>query len=297
MRPQTITTSIAAVLLLAPLIACGDHGRTDELVAAGKTASTHLAAYYDQLTRTTMDWWEYQTAYNTLQEIPPSQELEPTMTERLSALRARATLAARLADVYDSVSQLRNPKSTQPAVTAAQNLGKALSSVPKLPGGDLGSGLGQAANFLMGLKRDRDFAAANKGVTDAVTRITELFTHEQNTYEAFVRDRDKTRSALVQSLARKKLVNTSPLLEHLRLGVKWTTADPEATRALALNIDTNSAQRIESSWSCATDETATMLTLLAAAHEQLNTRTIPAPGALQRATARASVCLTEGAQR
>lgn len=296
MRPQTVTRSIATLLLLVPLIACGDHGRTDELVSAGKTASTHLAAYYDQLNRTTMDWWEYQTAYNTLQEIPPSQELEHIMTERVAALRNRATMAARLADVYDTIGQLHSPKSTQPAVTAAQNLGKAMSSIPKFPGGDLSSGLGQAADFLMGLKRDHDVATANKAVTDALTHIRDLFAHEQATYGAFIRDRDKTRQALLQSLTRKKFVNTAPLLERLHLGITWTPTDPDATRALALNIDTNSAQRIESSWSCATDETATMLNLLVSAHEQLATKRLPSPSALQRATARASACLTEGAQ-
>jgi hypothetical protein len=290
--------TLTLLLLAAALahVACGDHGHTDELVAAGKAASTHLTAYYDDLGKTTIDWWEYQTAYNTLQEIPPTQELEHLMTERVAALHNRALMASRLTDVYDSIGRLRSPTSTQPTVTAAQNLGKAMSGVPKLPGADLSSGLGQAADLLMGLKRDRDSAAATKALTDAVTNIRDLFAHEQATYAAVIRDRDQTRQALLASLVHKKLVNTSPLLERLHLGVTWTTTDPDASTALALNIQANNAQRIESSWSCATDDTATMLTRLVSAHEQLNAKTIPAPAALERATARASTCLTQGEQ-
>jgi hypothetical protein len=298
MRPRHTTSGIAAILVLATLTACGDHGRTDELVTAGKSASNHLASYYDRLRMTTMDWWAYQTTYNTLQDITTTQELDHATTDRLAALRARATIAARLADVYDTISQLRNPKNTQPTVTAAQDLGKALSSVPKLPGGpDLASGIGQAADFLMGLKRDRDFATTNKAITDAVTRVRDLFSKEHDTYEAFMHDHNKTRQALLQSLARKNIVNTNPLLERLRLGVTWTSTDPAATRDLALNIDTITSQRAEAAWNCATDETLTTLNLLVAAHEQLINSAIPAPAPLERATARATACLTEGAQQ
>jgi hypothetical protein len=220
MKPRTITSISATILVIATLVACGDHGRTDELVNAGKAASNNLASYYDNLGKTTIDWWSYQTAYNTLQEVTTTPELEHATTDRLTALRARATMAARLADVYDTISQLRNPKSSQPTVTAAQDLGKALGSIPKLPGvADIASGLGQAADFLMGLKRDRDFSTTNKAVTDAITRVRDLFLKEHDTYEAFIHDRNKTRQALLQSLAQKKLVNTSPLLERLRLGV------------------------------------------------------------------------------
>jgi hypothetical protein len=204
-------------------------------------------------------------------------------------------MASRLADVYDTISQLRNPKSAQPTVTAAQDLGKALSSVPKLPGGtDLAGGFGQAADFLMGLKRDRDFATSNKAVTDALTHVRDLFSKEHDAYEAFVRDHDQTRHALLESLARKNIVNTSPLLERLRLGVTWTTANPDTNRAIALNTDTVNNQRAEAAWSCATDETLTTLNLLVSAHEQLINNAIPTPAPLQRATARATACLTEG---
>ena len=160
----------------------------------------------------------------------------------------------------------------------------------------LASGFGQAADFLMGLKRDRDFATTNKAVTDALTHVRDLFSKEHDTYEAFIHDRDKTRQALLQSLARKKIVNANPLLERLHLGVTWTTNDPDATRDLALNIDTITNQRAEAAWSCATDETLTTLNLLVSAHEQLINNAIPAPAPLQRATARATACLTEGDQ-
>jgi hypothetical protein len=297
MTRRTTLVGLVAGVLLASLIACGDHGRTDELVTAGKNASTHLQSYYDHLTKTTLDWWEYQTAYNTIQEVTTTQELEQVMTQRLAVLRARATMAGRLADVYDTISRLRNPKSTQPAVAAAQNLGKAMAGLPKLPGGDLSSGLGQAADVLMDLQRDRDFTRANKALTEALTRVRDLFLREEETYRSIARDRDQTRHALLQSLSRKNLINTNPLLDRLRLGVTWTPSDPAVARALALNTDTINIQRLAYSWSCATDETGTILALLVAGHEQLATKVTPAPASLERAQTRATACLADGGQQ
>lgn len=297
MRPRMIVSATVIVVVLASFISCTDYGRTDALVEAGKAASNHLQSYYDHLTTLTMDWWEYQNAYSSLQGITTSQELQSVMTERLAALQARGAMAARLADVYDTVGQLRNPKSAQSAVAAAQTLGKTLSTVPKLPGGDLSSGLGQAADFLMGLKRDRDFATVNKGLTDAVRRISEIFVREQGTYEAFVHDRQHLRTTLIKELANRKLIHTAGLLDRVGLGVTWTDTDTEVARTIALNTEIIAAERIEASWHCATDETNTMLNFLVVAHEQVQNNTLPTPTALQRATAHAAGCLAQGVQK
>jgi hypothetical protein len=288
-------TTIAAFLGLAFLAGCGDHGRTDELITAGKAASTNLASYYDHLGTITTEWWGYQTAFNTLQDVTTTPELERAMNDRLAALRTRSTMASRLADVYDAVGRLNKPSSTQAAVAAAQGLGKAMSSVPKIPGSaDLAGGFGQAADVLMGLKRSKDVNTSNKALTDAVSGIKDAFAADQATYEAFVRDHNKTKAALLESLAKHKLVNTSPLLEQLKLGVPWATSDQDTTRTLALTIANNNDGRIAAAWSCATSETLTMLNALLAAHQDL--AQIPSPLPLERSTARATACL-QGAQQ
>jgi hypothetical protein len=297
MTIRTKTLTLTTLVFLVCVAGCSDHGHTDQIIAAGKSASAALQTYYTHLTKTTTDWWEYQTSYNTIQEIATTQELEQIMTARVAALRSRATMAARLADLYDTISRLRDPQSSQPAITAAQNLGKAMSGLPKLPGGGAGTELEPAATFLAGLQRERDFKEANKALRDAIKRVLNLYVQEQETYRSIQHDRDSTRHALLQSLSRKKLINTAPLLDQLGLGINWTTNDPDTTRALALSIDETNTRRIESSWLCATEETATMLTMLADAHEQLATNSKPTPLALQRAINRASACLDDGGKQ
>jgi hypothetical protein len=251
------------VTVLAALTAgCGDHGHTDELITAGKNASNHLQSYYDHLTKTTLDWWEYQVAFNTIQDVTTTKELERAMNDRIVAIRARATMAGRLSEVYDAIIRVKSPTSTQPVITAARQLGDSLSGMPALPGVDLGSGLGRAADFLTGFQRDRDYKKANLALIQALKGMRDLFDREQETYNTMHRDGERTRHALLQSLARKQLVNTNPLLERLKLGVSWTAStDPATARSLALTIDAIAVQRLESHWACATEETGAMLHL------------------------------------
>jgi hypothetical protein len=293
MRPQTISIVLACVLA-----GCGDQGRTDELITAGTAAGNELHTYYTNLTTINTEWWEYQTAFNALQEIVTSKELEKSYEERLGALRSRAAMAARLTDVYAAVGTLRDSKTSEPAIASAQNLGKTISAVPALPGIDLAGGLSQAADLLTGIARSRDFQEANTALTTALAGMRDLFRDEQAAYVRMVNDRDRTRHALIKSLDQRKLINTSPLLERLQLGIPWINAsDNPVTRNLALTVDDVASKRNTTAWTCATSETYAVLSLLAAAHQGLRNVETPSPSGLQRASERAEACLAPATAR
>jgi hypothetical protein len=282
------------VILLAVLVAgCAHRTQTDQFIVAGRAAGAELQSYYERLADTTLDAWQYQTAFDTLQGISTNQETERLFAERLAALRDRATMAARLGGFYEAVGRLRDPKISQPAVTASQNLAKSLGGLPGLPGGAaLGGGLGEAANLLTGIGRAHSFRQANAAVTKALEGIRDLFAREREAYLSINRDRDQTRHELLASLARRKMVNTAGLLDKLRLGVTWINpSENEAARALALNVDRISAQRSSVAWSCATEETAGLLALLVAGHEGFAEGAAPDSIPLERAEARAGACL------
>jgi len=184
-------------------------------------------------------------------------------------------------------------KSAEPSVTAAQNLGNSLNGLPKMPNIDLPTGLGQAAELLINIKRDRDFRAANNDLIGALARISDLFAAEKEAYLSINRDRDRTRHSLIQALAKRNLINTTPLLERLKLGVPWTAApENDSTRRLSLAIDSVSGDRSMTAWSCATEETAHVLSLLADGHANIAKGNNASPASLLRAQARAKDCIT-----
>jgi hypothetical protein len=266
MRPRYCLVGLMVLLNLV-FSGCRDHDQATDLIASGQAASKLLESYYSHLNTATLEWWQYQMAFNTIQEIEMAPELEALTRDRIDAFQIRTALARRLADVYDSLGQLESSASTQPAVAAAQNLGKSMSGIPKLPGVDLSEGFGKAAGLLVNLQLSRDFKKANQAMTEAIARIRDQFLREQDIYRSIVRDCANTRHALIQSLARKGLVDATPMIERLKLEVIWKTGDDKMLRTLALNLDSIHAQRLDSSWACATEETVAVLNILVTAHE------------------------------
>jgi hypothetical protein len=294
-RRVNFTRYVACALILATplLLDCGHTRQTSPLISAGNGASVEVQSYYDHLSNIVVEWWVYQTAFDTIEGVSTTKNLTDLYHERLVGIQARTIMAARLTSLYESLAQLRNTKSAEPTVTAAQNLGNSLNGLPKMPNIDLPTGLGQAAELLINIKRNRDFRAANNDLVGALAKISDLFAAEKEAYLSINRDRDRTRHSLIQALARRKLINTAPLLERLKLGVPWTTGtEDESTRKLSLAIDSVSGDRSMTAWSCATEETARVLNLLADGHSNIAKGDSASPASLLRAQTRAKDCIT-----
>jgi hypothetical protein len=280
---------------------CNDQTLAADLLAQGTTSASLLRAYYESLEQTVLDSWEFEAAYSKLTGVPFEKGEEAPYQARLAALHARTGLARELAAVYTAAAQLRSGSDEQ-ARCAAQQLGQALKTVPKLPtaGIDPAEPLGQAAETLLGFVRTRDLKAANRSLVQVLDGLATLYTQEAPVYNTVTAEREQSGLHLLEVLAGQKMVSLTPLLQDLasRVGAPWNEATSLPTQSIetGLSIARVRARRAEMLAACASDETGGMLRELAARHRELAGGASGSLRTLSDATDRAKGCLQQRAQ-
>jgi hypothetical protein len=291
-------------LLIATFLAtsaCKDQAPAADLLAQGTASAALLRTYYDSLEQTVLDSWEFEAAYSKLAGVSFEDTEEAPYQTRLAALHARTELARELAALYTAAAELRSGSDEQ-ARRAAQQLGQALKSVPKLPTAsiDPAEPLGQAAETLLGFVRTRDLKAANRSLVQVLDGLSALYTTEAPVYRMLAAEREQSGLHLLETLSGLKIVSVAPLLRDLagRLGAPWNEAGglPQQSVDTGLSIAKVRARRAEMLAFCASDETGAMLRELTARHRALSEGASGSLKTLQQTTDRAAGCLQQRAQ-
>jgi hypothetical protein len=200
-KVRKLSLTVIAVCLLPS--GCQERSDLDRLVGDGATTCTSVSDYYDQLGAMTVEAWQNEAAFKALAGGTMSDESQGAFQQRLDALARRSRLAQAIGNAYISLASLRSPDGLTGVVQAGQSLGTALSGVPALPGGSaIDSGeIGQAAQFLVGLKRKSDSRKALASMAKAVAFLSGLVANEKSLYTAIQEDRDGTADRLLRQLA------------------------------------------------------------------------------------------------
>jgi hypothetical protein len=297
---RSIRAFVVTVLAIA-LSGCRDTAPGYDLLSQGVQSTSVVRSYYESLEQAVLDSWEFEAAFSSLTGVNFGQQEQARYSDRITALAARAVVAHRLEEVYSAALQLRSGSDAQ-ATTAAQELGKALKAVPKLPtaGVDPSDGLGQAADALLGFLRNRSLANSNRVLVSLLQSILKLFSNEAPAYASILGERERSAQHVMAALARQKMVTATPLLHDLatRIGVQWNDAGAPTsqTEALALALGGVREKRAELLDSCATIETEALLSELAGRHQDLAAGRPGNLDDLRQVTVRVSACLQERAE-
>jgi len=252
--------------------------------------------YYDRLGVITVEAWQNQIAFLSLAGSSASPEDQDIFQKRVDALSRRSSMARALANAYVSIGSLRSSDGLNSVSTAGKNLGAAIGGIPNLPGASAAATapIGQAAQFLAGLKRGSDAHKALESLSQAGAYQNDLFVHERTAYIAMEVDRDETADRLLRQLAGAKLVNPSALLRFLHLGVPQEAfPDNERIRAMALSASSVALYRKKTAWACATENTAGTLEITATQTKDLATPNSSALNQLDQELAQAKTCMSE----
>jgi hypothetical protein len=272
---------------------CGTVKNSDRILADAVSASSTLAAYYDDLAVIALDSWQNQGVYNALLNIPPPSGSE--YNERLQDFRRRGDLAHALVLVYQHLQTLHDPKGLASVTTAGQNLGQAIRGISRIPGAaniptdELGSAAAAVAN----LRRERDLKRALNSVIIVNKNLLTLFGAEERIYLNIQSDRADTAEHLLELLAQKKLVNPGSLVPGLRIGIAVSAANDEPAAAAGLAIAKITAEREKLAWACATQQADSMLTALSGLGDAIKSGATSDLNSIEESTARANTCLKE----
>jgi len=169
-------------LLLLLLAGCGQVKNSDRLLSDALSAGNAIAAYYDDTARVALERWQAQSVYNAYLQLDPPDGKK--YNESLLAVRTRADLAPALVTACQKLQPLPNPNGVARLIIAGQDLGKAVSGIPELPGaiatatGELGS----ASEALATLERERDLKRALVAATKLFVGFSAMFVAEAPTY-------------------------------------------------------------------------------------------------------------------
>jgi len=285
--------TFAVFFVLVSLTGCGPVKEGDQILADAIQASNTLQTYYNDLAQISLDGWENQAVFNALLTVPAPSDQQ--YNERLEALRTRADAASKLSLTFQSLKTFRDPKGLTSASAAGQSLGESLKGISKIPGASKlpEDEFGKAAAGLLDIQRQQDLKRALLAMTQVEQGFLNMFEAEQRAYLSIVSDRADTGEHLVELLAQNKMLNPGSFLAGLRLGVAVTPATSDPAAAAGLAIAKISAQRQKLEWECATENTRSMLSALAAAGAAIQSGAAPNLIPLEDSTAHATACLTE----
>lgn len=236
MREWAVCLLLVASMLTAP--GCGDQAGAAELASAGSTTANALASYYASLAQDTIDSWEMQAFYGSIQGIPFDQNSQKLYQDRIDALNHRAQMATDLGSLYGALSQLSSYDASGQVTDAAERLSTQLTSIPAISGSGVNptSLVGSVAGDLAAWKQSKDARKGSRIIVETLEKIEKLFQGESRVYKSIARERGLSVANVIEYMIQNNMVVTSPLLQQVpqSLGLTLTTVptDPNTTKAV-----------------------------------------------------------------
>jgi hypothetical protein len=256
---------------------CGDRAGAADLANAGATTANALASYYNSLAQDSIDSWEMEAFYDSIQGIPFDQNSQKLYQDRIDALNHRAQMATDLASLYGALTQLSSYDASGQVSGAADRLSKQLTSIPVLSGSGVNpaSLIGSVAGDLADWKQSKDLRKGSRIIAEALEKIERLFQSEAKLYKSIARERGLSVANVLEYMIQNKMVTTTPLLQQVpqSLGLTLTTipTDDKTTNGV-IQLARVRLQRLALLSASAADTTDQSLLLLVQNHKDFQNK-------------------------
>ncbi len=266
---------LIAILLITP--GCGDQAGATELANTGTNTANALASYYTSLAQDTIDSWEMEAFFSSIQQIPFDQSSQKLYQDRIDALNHRAQMATDLGSLYGALSQLSSYDATGQVSAAAERLSNQITSIPAISGSGVNPAalVGSVAGDLAQWKQSKDLRKGSRVIVGTLEKIETLFQSEVKVYKSIARERGLSVANVIEYMIQNNMVVTSPLLQQVpqALGLTLTTVptDPRTTKAV-IQLARVRLQRLALLSASAADGTDKSLLLLIQNHRDFQNK-------------------------
>lgn len=247
------------------------------LAGRGAAAGERLASFYDGLARDTVDTWELTAFRRGFAALPPGEvDSRREFEQQHAALRSRARLARRLANVYEALGRSADHDAGAAIAKELHALDDELRGIVDTPLGEprtrdiVDRLIGSIAEW----KQRRDLAGGAALLQPVAEGVQELFRSERELYRDVARDRaDKYRQVATELVDAKAVVSTALVDRVLAAyGLAWpdSKAPFEDARAIAgiREIITARAQSFSVNHDAELEAVARALGALVQAHDR-----------------------------
>lgn len=270
----------SAVVALLALCACRPAVRAEAKALAGRGAQTgaRLAESYEGLARDTVDTWELTAFRRGFLGLPdPKTDTRAVFEQRYKALRARARLARRLANVYEELGNLADYDAGAQLIRSVDALHDEMRTVVDTPLDKTrtNDALDAVIRGITTWKQNRDLKAGARLLGEIVAGVDALFRAEREIYRDIARDRAENARQVAVDLVKAKEVVSATLLDRVlsEHGLRWPDAKQpftdERTIAGVLEILEARSRTFEARSQDEAESIADALASLRDAHQRL----------------------------
>ena len=237
-RPVNLSLCIVFIAGVGLLSGCGDRPGATALANAGISASSTLTNYYNSLAQDTVDIWEMEAFYDSLQGIPFDNNSQKLYQDRINALNHRAQMASDLGSIYGVLLKSSSYDASGQVGDAALRLSKQLTSIPVFAGSgvDPSNLVKSVAGGLADWKQSKDLQKGSQLIVETLEAIEKLFQAESRVYKSIAMDRGLHVANVLEYMIQKNMVSTTPLLAKIpqALGLTLSTipSDEKTTKAV-----------------------------------------------------------------
>ena len=219
---------VALVVLLA--ISCRTATRDDTaaLASRGEETGTRLSEYYESLARDTVDSWELSAFRRGFLKLPETGTTTRAAFEsQYKALRARARMARRFGNVYESLGRLAAYDTGGEIIGAVEDLEASLKNVADSPlQGRLERDAFEAAvQAIASWKADRELRAGARTLEPIAAAVAAFFRSERELYQDIAEDRAMKTRQIAIDLVKAKEVVSSTLVTRVLASYELTWPD------------------------------------------------------------------------
>lgn len=205
--------AIATLPAVAVLSACKTSPEATLAAQQLTHTSQQLSDYYTDLTNQIEDTVTLNQIQAEMLGLPFDDSDRDRLNTTEQELAKRASMAKAISNLATAYAALAGSKSAAEIGSAASSFAQECGAIKALPGGPAIPNLvGQVADQLVELIRNRKLRQSSAGISQALTAIDTLFEKEMPVYESINKQRITLAQSIAVMLVRKDLVDVNPVL-------------------------------------------------------------------------------------
>lgn len=230
-RPISIIVLLACLATL--FTACDNRAEAIELAQTGAESANKLGDFYDSLAQDLIETQEFEYFISSIRGIPVSDAQITILSESVTALRARARTARKLAASYNKLKSLAEKDAGKAIGDAAVRVAESVKALPIIPGSNVipSQLIGMIAQDIAAWKQSQDIKKAVKLQAVVIHLLEDLISKERSAYESIAEERGNKAGILIDYLITNERVTSLPLLQKVptSLGLKLIGSDAAVT--------------------------------------------------------------------